>query len=208
MLIGICICSIAELFSNTEPAALGKLAPVVLVLVMIAQPVYRQKPYLFQMTPEQVTRTIYSGNPFSESLKIADYIKQNSTLDDTIAILGSESQICFYSNRRSATSHTSIYPIVAVHKYARQMQEEVIKDIETAQPKFIVFVRTSTSWAMSPNSEKLIFEWFAQYQKNYHTVGFADIVARDRTIYRWDRDAENYKPTSSSWVAVLQRNDI
>jgi hypothetical protein len=154
----------------------------------------------------KVSRLFYGGNPFPESLEIAEYLKQNSSPDDTVAVIGSEPQIYFYSNRRAATSYIYAYPLMEPHPYASQMQQEMISQIEAAKPKFLIFVNVSTSWLTAPSSPTHIFEWFDRFNRQYYDlVGVIDIVAADRTIYRWDQQAASYKPTSDHWVAVYKR---
>ena len=60
-------------------------------------------------------RTTYSLNPFPESLEIAKIIKASTSSRDRIAVLGSEPQIFFYSNRRSATGHIYTYALMEDH---------------------------------------------------------------------------------------------
>ena len=48
---------------------------------------------------------IYPENPFLESVRIADYIREHSGPDDTIAVLGSEPEIYLHSHRHSATGY-------------------------------------------------------------------------------------------------------
>jgi hypothetical protein len=92
------------------------------------------------------------------------------------------------------------------HKYAKQMQEEMIQDIETAHPKFLLFVNAHTSWLAGPESEKLIFDWFEQYYPRYYTqVGIVDVWRHKPTIYRWGQDAVRYEPQSICWIAVFQK---
>jgi hypothetical protein len=152
------------------------------------------------------SRTTYGSNPFPESLKVAEYIKDNSSSDDTIAVLGSEPQIFFYANRHSATSYIYTYPLMEPHPYALQMQKEMIQQIEAARPKFLIFVNVSTSWLVRSTSKKLIFDWFPQYsQQYYRQVGVVDIVSIDQTIYRWNEDVVGYTPRSKYWLAVFER---
>ena len=87
--------------------------------------------------------TYYWPNPFNESLKIAKFLSQNSQKDDTIAVIGSEPQIYFYSKRLSATAYVYAYPLMEPHPYASKMQEEMISQVEQANPKFLVFERYS-----------------------------------------------------------------
>ena len=68
--------------------------------------------------------------PFLSLFRIADYLREHTTPDDTIAVLGSEPEIYFYSHRHSATGYIYTYPLMEPQKYARQMQEEMIREIE------------------------------------------------------------------------------
>ncbi|MGD1041947.1 MAG: glycosyltransferase family 39 protein [Sedimentisphaerales bacterium] len=166
---------------------------------------YQQREYLFELSPEDVCRKVYDANPFPESLRIAEFVRANSRPDATIAVIGSEPQICFYSGRRSATKYIYTYPLMELQPSAMQMQEEMIAQIETANPEFVIFVDIPMSWLVRPNSVKKIFEWCPPYlSARYEVVGIADVVANRPTIWRWNNQAANYKPVSSS-VVVLKR---
>jgi hypothetical protein len=149
---------------------------------------------------------VYDVNPFPESLEIARFIKENSTKEDRIAVVGSEPQIYFYSDRRSATGYIYTYPLMENHPYAEKMQREMIAEIETARPKFIVFVSVPLSWLVRPYSKNIIFEWMDYYSRQYYQpVGMVDIIRPDFTAYHWGRDAQQYSPVSKNWIVVLQR---
>ncbi len=167
---------------------------------------YEQRAYLFENSPVGVSRLVYGLNPFPESLRIAEYIREHTGPDDRIAVIGSEPQIYFYSRRRSATRFIYMYPLMELHDYAAEMQKEMIAEIEQAKPKYMVFVRVSASWLTRPDSVKLIFEWFNSYCPEYYSVvGIADIISCGQTVWKWDEQAADYKPTSKYWVAVLRR---
>jgi len=166
---------------------------------------YQQREYLFELSPEDVCRKVYDANPFPESLRIAEFVRANSRPDATIAVIGSEPQICFYSGRRSATKYIYTYPLMELQPSAMLMQEEMIAQIETVNPEFVIFVDIPMSWLVRPNSVKKIFEWCPPYLSARHeVVGIADVVANRPTIWRWNNQAANYKPVSSS-VVVLKR---
>jgi hypothetical protein len=190
-------------------ATIGKdLIAVLLGLAVLFYTLYQQKDFLLAKDPNAVSYMTYWPNPFPESLKIAEYIKANSSSNDTIAILGSEPQIFFYANRRSAASCVCVYPLMKPHPYALQMQKEMIQQIEAAKPKFLIFVNVPTSWLVRPTSEKLIFEWFVQYHRQYYRlVGVIDIVSTSPTIYRWDENAIDYSPRSEYWLSVFERRN-
>lgn len=184
------------------------LITVLLGLAILFYTLYQQKDFLLAKDPTVVSRMTYGFNPFPESLKIAEYIKTNSSSNDTIAIFGSEPQIYFYSDRRSASGYIFTYQLMEPHPYALQMQKEMIQQIETAKPKFLIFVNVSTSWLVMPTSKKLIFDWFNQYhQQYYRPVGIVDIVSRNQTIYRWNENAVGYTPRSKYWLAVFERKN-
>jgi hypothetical protein len=44
------------------------------------------------------------------------------------------------------------------------MQNDVIRDIETARPEYIVDVDSSLSWLVRENSATRIFDWWDEYQ--------------------------------------------
>lgn len=167
---------------------------------------YEQRTYLFDNTPEEVCRLIYGANPFAESIPIAEYIREHTDPDDTIGVVGSEPQIYFYAGRRAATRYIYMYPLMELHGDALQMQEEMISEIESAQPEYLVLVRVSTSWLTHPGSVDRIFKWFDSYYKEYYTVvGIADIFVSGQVVWFWDEQAVNHKPSSGFWVAVLKR---
>ena len=206
LLAGAGISAVAALLANSKTRLIGYGIPVLLAAAPIIYAVFAEKAYLFELSPNRISRISYFGFPFVESVKIADYIKQHTSPDDSIAILGSEPQICFYAKRRSATSHIYVYPLMGKHKYVSQMQSEMIRQIETARPEFIVFVNMQTSWATQSYSDRSIFKWFEEYRRKYYRlVGVIDIISPEKSIYRWNQDAANYRPLSPPWVSVLKR---
>ena len=153
-----------------------------------------------------VARHKYGANPFPESLEIARYIKENSSEHDRIAVLGSEPQIYFYAKRRAATGYLYTYPLMEPQPYARKMQQEMIGEIESAHPEFLVLVHVRTSWLERPNSEKMIFTWSKSYkQKHYKLVGIIDILSTEKTVSRWGDECAGYVARSKYWLAVFQR---
>lgn len=206
LLAGIGAHTVYDFLARDRSVLAAKAKPIVLVVIVLLHPAYHQRNFFFVMGPTMVSRMTYGTNPFPESLEIARFIKQHSTKDDRLAVIGSEPQIYFYSNRRSATGYIYTYALMESHDYALKMQKEMIEEIETARPKFLVFVSVPTSWLLRPRSERLIFRWFDDYQQKYYRkVGVVDILSRSPTIYLWDRSAVGYKPRSRFWLLVFQR---
>ena len=188
-----------------QPSGLRRAVSVVLVIAAVAQPLYASRDVLFQLGPDQISRLIYGRNPFPESVPIARYIREHTQPGDRVAVVGSEPQIYFYASRRSATGYIYTYPLMELQPYATEMQQAMIREIESADPRYVVFVRAVGSWLVRETSDKTIFGWFEQYQQNLKRVGVVDIPARQETVYRWGDDASTYAPRSDVWLMIFER---
>jgi len=167
---------------------------------------FQQRQQLFFMRPDQLSREIYWPNPFVESVEIAKIIESHTTPQDTIAVFGSEPQLFFYSQRKSATSFIYMYPLMEQQPYALQMQQDMVQQVEQHKPKILVFVRNQFSWQWNDHSPTYIFDWFNQYSKvNYRRIGLADIFS-DMTDYSWPPQVA-WPPKSPFWIEIMERND-
>jgi len=192
------------------PATVGEFGPLpalaaLLLLAAIVETLWMQSAFFFAWKPLEACQRVYMGNPFVECPVIAEYLKKNTAPDDTIAVLGSEPEIFFDAQRRSATGYIYTYGMMEPQPWARHMQEEMIQEIESAQPKYIVFANIHFSW-LPQNNERLLFQWLDSYlPTNYRRVGVADILAADHTEYRWDSDSEGYQPRSQANLLVFRK---
>lgn len=160
----------------------------------------------FTLTPAQVSRAIYTTNPFPESVEIGKYLAAHCPPDGRVAVLGSEPQIYFYSHRRAATSYISVYPLMEPQPYAEAMQKEMIQQIENANPDYVVFVHVPASWLQYSDSKTLIFDWFKKYQRQLRLVGLVEIPPNGPTTYRWfEGNDANPQTSSPYWLAIFQR---
>jgi hypothetical protein len=183
-----------------------RFAGLVIFIVAILTGIVSQKEYLFQDGPVKVSRTFYGQNPFPEAVEIAKFLKSASSASDKIAILGSEPEIFFYSKRHSATGYIYVYGLMEIHQYSLRMQREMINEIESSRPKFIVLVQVDTSWLIRKESERYIFNWLENYlSRNYYLVGVADTVSEETTIYKWYTDAARYVIRSPYHTLVFER---
>jgi 4-amino-4-deoxy-L-arabinose transferase-like glycosyltransferase len=205
LLSGIGLVALSRLLAERPPGALRWAVPAVLGLAAVVQPLYASRTVLFALTPEQVSRAIYGRNPFPESVEVARYIRQHSDAGDRVAVVGSEPQIYFYSGRRSATGYIYTYPLMELQPYAPMMQRDMIREIETASPRFLVFVSATRSWIAQPGSDRTIFSWFEGYQRGFTRVGVVDILPQQETVYRWGQEAAGYTPRSDVWLMVFER---
>jgi hypothetical protein len=191
-----------------QSAVVGKVILFALLAMVFVQPIYAQRNFLFGQDPLTTARQIYGANPFPESIEVARYIKERSTSEDTVAVFGSEPQIFFYAQRRSATGYIYTYSLMENQPFARRMQEEMAQEVEQARPKFIVFVDVSTSWLLNQASDGWIFEWLRQFlDKKYEIVGVAEIFEREPTQYRWGAQVGARKNSVPFSLVIFQRRE-
>ena len=157
-------------------------------------------------TPTQINQRIYGGNPFREAREVGRYIRGHSAPDARVAVVGSEPEIYFYSQRRSATSYIYTYALMETHPFAHQMQLDMIREIETARPEFLVFVNFQLSWMTEARSEKTIISWAEKYWSQfYEIVGIIDTISDSETKYVWDGAAKTCLPQSKNYIFVFRR---
>jgi hypothetical protein len=179
---------------------------ITFILFTVGSAFSNNKEYYLKMEPEDIGRMIYQGNPFAESEEVANYIKEHSNPTDKIAILGSEPQILFYSDRRSATGYLYTYSLMENQPYNKIMQDEMIREIEKEKPKFIIFCRVAFSWLARTESPKKIFEWADKYFLNYNLVGITDIQGSGiPSIFVWGKEAATYSISGQNSLLIMER---
>lgn len=160
----------------------------------------------FLETPTQAARTTYQADPFPEAEAVATFIRANSPPSAPMAVLGSEPELYFLSRRHSVTGYIYTYGMMEPQPFARRMQEEMIRDIETSKPGFIIFVDDRMSWFRYPDSDPRIFNWWDAYQTNYTLVAIADVLSSSTTVYAWGADmVKRYGGARGSALEVYQR---
>jgi hypothetical protein len=164
-----------------------KFVPLFVFAVALSLPILLDKKVFFEVSPNQACGFIYPDNPFLESVRIGTYVAEHTEPDDTIAVLGSEPEIYFYSHRHSATGYIYTYGLMESQKYAQQMQQEMISEIEGARPKYFISVAMACSWLRRSDSEQAIFSWANEYMtKNYTAAGFVNITPTETDYFFGD----------------------
>jgi len=175
-----------------------------LVLLAGAQSLWAQSRPLFGLTPPEVSIEMYGENPFAESPAIAEIVRELTDRDDRVFVFGSEPQILFYADRRSATGYIYAYPLMEIQPYARRMQEEMIHEVEAARPRVMLFVYNDLSWLRRPGSETAVFEWFGRYRRDFEMVAAVEIRPDGPRFFRGDELAR-FDPAWPNHVAVFLR---
>ncbi len=205
ILVGIAVSSGTRILGLHSQGKTLSYAPTLVFVLALGWCIYAQKSFFFEDDPITTARKIFGGNPFPEALPIANYIRQHTLDNARVVVFGSEPEIYFYAHRHSGTGYIYTYGLMEEQKYALQMQQQMISEIEAARPEALVWVNVRESWLPQDHSEGLIVAWGKKYvQDNYELTGIADIHLT-RTDYRWGDDAKSYQPRSNAVVFVFKR---
>jgi hypothetical protein len=181
--------------------------PVWIGMAAIAATIAANREIWFRLSPIQATLVIYGDDPFGQAAIMARYIGLNSPSGARVAVIGSEPEIYFLSHRHSATGYIYTYALMEPQPFARRMQEQMIGEIETNAPGFVVFVDSPMfSLGRRPDSDPRIFDWWNFYQTNYTRIGLADVAAGGKTEFRFDaEDAARYGKIRGIGLELFQR---
>jgi hypothetical protein len=180
--------------------------PLIVFYIIFIYTIIINYSYYFQNTLYTIERNAYVLDPFPESIKIAEFIKLHTTPEDRIQIFGSEPQIYFYSNRKSASGYVQMYPLTEIQEYKEIMKKEFCNDIERVKPKIIVFHPISGSWSDASEADFSIIYWADQYlQQNYYLVGIVDLVNENDIRFKWLEEIYSYKKTSDNIIYIFNR---
>jgi 4-amino-4-deoxy-L-arabinose transferase-like glycosyltransferase len=140
--------------------------------------------YYIYGTPEQKIDRIYGGCPFAESIPVAAYLRQHSVLQDTAFVFGSEPQILYYAARRSASRYIFAYPLMTPFPDTRERQREVIEELTSRPPRFLVYVHSEGSFLDDEDTPPDLREFIdGLSRKNYLPVAY--VTAGDEAARPW-----------------------
>lgn len=171
LLVGLAVSCATDKLSARRPSTALSAVPILLFLAAFAWTIYGQREVFFQMTPLEVSRSIYGANPFPEALDLARLVRSQTPPGTPLAIVGSEPEIFFYSDRPSATGYIYTYELMEPQKYAAVMQSEMIAEIEKARPQLLLYVDVPLSWLPQDGADMYIFDWLRTYLvQNYRLL--------------------------------------
>jgi Dolichyl-phosphate-mannose-protein mannosyltransferase len=202
---GIAVAATAGRIRELSQKRILQWAPYLLFILALAACFYKQRDFFLETDPNVACRDVYLSEPFPEAVPVADYIRQHTPENSTIAVLGSEPEIYFYAHRHSATGYIYTYGLMEDQKYALKMQAQMIAEVEASRPETLVFVNLYTSWDPNRNTKEVIYEWARKYiQENYDIIGVVD-VPMTKTNYRWGSEAKNYNAKPYYAILVFTR---
>ena len=213
LLAGIALSGLQLWLSKTKQKLNARNLAMGIYAVMIAVSIASCASIWFYLPIHQIIRGtsatdhgLYGADPLPESEIVAKYIADNSRPDARIAVLGSEPEIYFLSQRHSATGYIYTYAMMEPQPFALQMQHQMIANLERQQPEFIVFADNIMSWNRRPDSDLTIFKWWDNYKTNYTLVGLTDIVSPTNTIIVLGTNfVARYPEANGSALEIFQR---
>lgn len=167
----------------------------------------KMKAYYFKPNYERILRTVYGGNPFPETMEIANYLNTQLAPNDKIAVLGSEPELFIYTDKMSATRHIFFSTVVASLPQHKKWQREYSAEIEKEKPKYFVAYNVPISILRQADTDEYVFNWANKYiTENYHLIGLVDMIEGQHATYLWREQIGNYRPVSQNVIFIYERN--
>jgi hypothetical protein len=169
--------------------------------------------FLFAGSPRELSRRIYALNPFPESPAIAEHIAGRSGPLDTVYVVGSEPQIPFLAQRRSATRYILFYPLTGPYADALARQREAMREVAERRPLYVVWTDVAGSLLVDERSERWIFERSRELIAREYLLELAVhptpegddyVVSRGPDAQRWANVGKRARP-DAPWVGVYRR---
>jgi 4-amino-4-deoxy-L-arabinose transferase-like glycosyltransferase len=206
LLVGVAASSLGRVLGRRFPRRAATALAAAVVAAAIGRFVTAEREVLFSMGTPQLSRTIYGKSPFVEAVEIARYIRDRTSAGDQIAVLGSEPEIYFYADRKAATGYIYTYALLEPQPFAAHMQDEMIREIETAHPRYLVFSWINDSWLAQKDSDQGIIAWGRRYVREcFDPVGDFDIVSEDETRSAWDDQVRTFVASSPNLIYTFRR---
>jgi hypothetical protein len=206
LLVGVAMASLRRILDRSVSRRAAAMIATAVVAAAIGYYVVDERDFLFSMSTRELSRSRFGTNPFIEAPAIGKYIHDRTNDDDRVAILGSEPEIFFYADRKTATGYIYTYALMEPQPYAKTMQQEMIREIEAAHPRYVVFSTVDVSWLALPQSDQGIIQWGRDYVRQcYDPVGLMDIFSVDETHVAWDDEVKTYTPVSPNLLYTFRR---
>jgi hypothetical protein len=207
LLCGVAVSALRDVFDRIFAIRRHGLCAVAVFTFTIGLYVVGERDYLFSIGARELSRSIYGHSPFNEAVDIGRYIRDHTDDNDRIAVLGSEPEIYFYADRKSTTGYIYTYALLEPQPFAKTMQDEMIREIERAYPKYLVFSWVDYSWMAKKDSDQSIIAWGKDYvHKCYDPVGVAEIVSEHVANVVWgEPEVRKYQAETSNLIYTFRR---
>lgn len=91
---------------------------------------------------------------------------------------------------------------------AGRIQDEFRREVESARPRYLVFVGVPMSWGTRADSDTLLLTWANEFTARcYEPAGVVDIDPAGEARVRWDTDSRVSRPRFSAQVWTFKRTE-
>jgi hypothetical protein len=156
--------------------------------------------YYLPGSAEEKCARIYANNPFVESLWVGSYLKENSEPEDRIFIFGSEPQVLFYAQRRSASRYIFVYPLMIALEGTRERQQQALEEIRASRPEFIVGAFLGTSLLEGPDTPSDLRDGLRELvESSFRLVAATPFTPNGRVVFREGEAVRSMWARRSLW---------
>jgi hypothetical protein len=135
-----------------------------------------------------------------ESLWVGRYLKENSEPEDRIFIFGSEPQVLFYAQRRSASRYIFVYPLMIALEGTRERQQQALEEIRASRPEFIVGAFLGTSLLEGPDTPSDLRDGLRELvERSYRLVAATPFTPNGRVVFREGEAVRSMWARRSLW---------
>lgn len=187
-----------------SPSFIQNYLPISFFCLILLPTFIQERAYYVDPDTTSLLKDVYGTNPFPEAKVIGDFLAQEASPDDQLALIGSEPELYFYTGMKSPSRHAYFSYLVNHKPGWEDRQAEFIRAIETHQPRYIVQFKHPISLLIYGPTAKPFFEWFDPYVAAYYEqIGLADMLP-DETIYRWGKEMADYAIKGEYQVMVYR----
>src|SRR5579863_299194 len=164
LLAGVCVAAAIERLQNLKLGRAASLVPALVFVLACGFSLMRNQRFLFAADAATFCRRMYPNNPFLQAQAIGEYLRSQTPPDARLAVFGSEPEIYFDAQRKSATGYIYTYSLMEDQPYAVKMQQEMIREVTETRPEYLVCVDNEFSWLWQAGpSRQGFFDWIQSY---------------------------------------------
>jgi hypothetical protein len=99
-----------------------------------------------------------------------------------------------------------MYPLMEPQPFADRMQQQMIREIESNDPEYVVTVYVTGSWLPRPDSDTRVLDWWSQsYMTNFTPAGVVAMNPSGESQYFLGPNIANYQRLPESGLAIFRR---
>jgi len=139
-----------------RPRALRVAGVAALAVLVVGIPAAARPWYWIAPDPTTVSLSVLGPQAFEAGPLLAGYLRERMAPDAWMFVYGSEPQVPFQAERRSANPYVLIYPLTTDGPRHREFQKRTWATIERVRPEYILIVHTFGTSRQSPGSDPFL----------------------------------------------------